>query len=105
MTLPRRISRIVRPPSGNGETSPLLVQLLASMAVAMLIQIAIFRIAFHPLSRFRGAVVQAAAARLFVNEHLLFDVYHHFPAGRNINRIERLAKMPLQPLIGFAYGF
>ena len=86
-------------------TSPLLVQLLVRIAVAMLIQIAIFRIAFHPLSQFRGAVVQAAAARLFVDVHLLFDVYHHFPAGRNINRIKRLPEMPLQPLIGFAYGF
>ena len=97
--LPRRISRIVRPLSGSGETSPLLVQPLARVAAAMLIQSAKFRIAFHSQSRFRITVVQTAAVWLFVDEHLLLYMYHHFPPGWNINRIERLAKMPLQPLI------
>ena len=81
------------------------MQLLARMAAVRLIQSAKFRIAFHSQSRFRKTVVQAAAARLFVDVHLLFDMYHHFPASRNINRIERLAEMSLQPLIRFAYGF
>ena len=44
-------------------------------------------------------MVQTAAVWLFVDEHLLLYMYHHFPAGWNINRVERLAKMPLQPLI------